>query len=55
VAHPDGLLVRRAGEQGVFVEHHNRRRAELALGGRRDMAAERVALELHPIADAQHR
>ena len=39
----------------AIVEHLDRGRAELALGRRRDLAAQRVALKLHPIADAQHR
>ena len=55
MAHPDRLLARRAGEQAVIVEHRNCRRAELALGRWSDTAAERVALKLHPIADAKDR
>ena len=55
VRHPDVHRVRQAGEDGAFAAVREAGRAELALGRRRDAAAEPMRHLLHPVADAQQR
>ena len=54
VAHPYLLLCVHAGKQGVCVLEVDGGVAIFALRGFDDSSTERIALQLHPIADPQH-